>query len=205
MEKGIKIEKESFDIIEQNVDLTKFSESEKKVLKRAIHASGDFEFVKLLKFSENWEIDFKNIVLKQPAVICDVNMVKSGITDKYLSVSSLKTYCFINNENIIQEAKKINKTRAEYSMEYAYSKFDNMIFVIGNAPTALLKILELYKTYPEKDIFVIGVPVGFVKADESKEILINTNIPHISNIGTKGGSGIAASIFNALIKVVYKI
>ena len=205
MNKGKHIENESFDIIEENVDLSSFDNDEKQILKRVIHASGDFEFVKLLKFSENWKEDFKNIVKLRPAVVCDVNMVKSGITERYLSVSNLKSYCFINDKNIFEKAEKENKTRAECSMEYAFEKFDDIIFVIGNAPTALLKILELKNKNPKKNIFVIGVPVGFVKADESKELLMATNIPHISNVGTKGGSGIAASIFNALIKVVFKI
>ncbi|MGA1846287.1 precorrin-8X methylmutase [Deferribacter abyssi] len=205
MKKGEMIEKESFDIIEQNVDLSNFSEEEKVVVKRVIHASGDFEFAKLIHFSKEWLKDFKDILGKKPSVICDVNMVKSGITEKYLRVSGLKTYCFISDDEVIRRAKELNKTQAEISMEYAFDRFENIIFVIGNAPTALLKVIEMSKDRDDKAVFVVGMPVGFVKAAEFKKMLAESPIPCITNFGTKGGSGIAAAAFNALIKVCYHV
>ncbi|MGA1862061.1 precorrin-8X methylmutase [Deferribacter thermophilus] len=205
MDKGLSIEKESFDIIEQNVDLSKFSDEEKVVVKRVIHASGDFDFAKLIIFSNNWLTNFKKIMQTKPAVVCDVNMVKAGITDKYLKVSGLKTHCFISDENIKDLAKLEGKTRAETSIEHAFENFDNIIFVIGNAPTALLKVIELNSLYTDKNIFVVGFPVGFVKAAESKKMLTKTDIPFITNKGTKGGSGIAAAAFNAMIKVCFNV
>ncbi|UOD34949.1 precorrin-8X methylmutase [Deferribacteraceae bacterium V6Fe1] len=205
MNKGVRIEKESFDIIDRNVDLSKFSEEEKVVVKRVIHACGDFEFAKLIHFSKKWLTDFKNILGKNPPVICDVNMVKAGITEKYLRISGLNTYCFISDNEVVRKANELNKTRAEISIEYAFDKFENIIFVVGNAPTALLKIVEIQKQKPLQNIFVVGFPVGFVKAAESKDLLAKSEIPFVTNRGTKGGSGIAAAAFNAMIKVCFDV
>jgi precorrin-8X/cobalt-precorrin-8 methylmutase len=199
--KGIRIEKESFDIIEQNVDLSQFSTEEKLIVKRIIHASGDFEYANLVKFSKNSIKKAKQAIKNRWDIICDVNMVKAGITEEFARKCSLNLHCFIKDDRIIKWAKEANKTRAESAVEYVNSRFDKAIFVIGNAPTALLKIIELHQKKLLIDSLVLAFPVGFVDAAYSKELLMGSELDYITNMGTKGGSSIAASAVRALMKL----
>ena len=200
--KGVNIEQKSFDIIDEHVDLGRFDEKEKFVVKRIIHASGDFEFANSVIFSKGAVEQGMSAVSSKWDVVCDVNMVKIGITEDYAKKCSPNLHCFINEPEVVEYAKKNDKTRAESSIIYANEKFENIIFVIGNAPTALLKIVELYRNSLLKPSFVAAFPVGFVDAVYSKELLCKTGLDFITNKGTKGGSAVAASAFRAILKMV---
>ncbi len=202
--KGLNIEKKSFEIIEKNVDLSKFNESQKQIAKRVIHASGDFEFAKLIRFSNDAVDVGVNAIKEHWNVVCDVNMVRAGITEEFAKKCNLNLYCFIRDKFVSDFATKYNKTKAESSIIYANKHFDKIIFVIGNAPTALLEIINLNKSGLLKPSFIVAFPVGFVDAAYSKELLLKSNLNYITNIGTKGGSAVAASAFRALMKLACK-
>lgn len=196
--KGERIEKESFEIIDTLVDLSTFNEYERSVVKRVIHACGDPEIAKDIIFSKSWMDKVKELIDKNTVVICDVEMVKVGIGNKYGNVKS-----FINDDDVIERSKDLNLTRSEIAIEKAFNLYDEMIFVIGNAPTSLLKILELQNSL-KKNIFVIGMPVGFVSAKESKEMLTSSRLEYITIKGYKGGSPLAAAAFNAILRIFKK-
>ncbi|MCX8085121.1 MAG: precorrin-2 C(20)-methyltransferase [Calditerrivibrio sp.] len=191
--KGSSIEKESFQIINDLVDLSKFKEDEREIVTRIIHASGDLSLADDIIFSPDWRWKIKTLLNKTPQLITDVEMVKVGIGKRYPNVS-----CFINDPDVIETAHKTGQTRAEVAIKKGFELFEDIIFCIGNAPTALLKVIELSKYNTTKDIFVIGMPVGFVSAKESKELLERSRLPSITIKGFKGGSPIAAATFNAI-------
>ncbi|MCA1926955.1 MAG: precorrin-2 C(20)-methyltransferase [Calditerrivibrio sp.] len=196
--KGADIERESFQIIDDLVDLSRFDEDEKVVAKRMIHASGDVSIANDIIFSSGWKDKIFSLLKKNTPVITDVEMVRSGIGSKYDNL-----HCFINDLDIIEKSKSLNLTRAELSIEKGFNLFDDIIFVVGNAPTALLKIIELNKVY-NKNIFIIGIPVGFVSAKESKDLLLDYNLDFITVRGFKGGSSIAVAAFNAILRLFRK-
>ncbi|AEA34560.1 precorrin-8X methylmutase [Hippea maritima] len=203
--KGKDIEQKSFEIIEANVDLTGFDEKQRVIVKRIIHASGDFEFAQLIKFSED-AVERGIVALKNCySVVCDVNMVKAGITEAFASRIGVKLHCFINDDDVVRRSKTENKTRAECSILKANEMFEKIIFVIGNSPTALLEVLRLNDTGRLKPSFVLGFPVGFVDAESSKKLLMQSDLPYITNIGTKGGSPIAASAFRAIAGLAFDL
>ncbi|MGE4319683.1 MAG: precorrin-8X methylmutase [Deferribacterales bacterium] len=201
MNKGDNIEKQSFEIIEAGCDLSKYDDRQKKVVMRLIHTTGDFEFAEMTLFSKNAIDRAMDALDRKLPVITDVNMVKTAITSKYLDAAGIEKFCFITDENVIDGAKREGKTRAEYSMEYAAEKYPDAIYAVGNAPTALLKLMELKEQGRVNPALVIGLPVGFVMAAESKEMLTHTDMEFITNIGTKGGSPCAGAVMNALIKI----
>jgi precorrin-8X/cobalt-precorrin-8 methylmutase len=132
-------------------------------------------------------------------IITDVEMVRAGISQNSLSKLSLKCICKISDSNIINESKKHNKTRAQTAMRNLAQEMNGGIIVIGNAPTALHEVISMINEKITIPSLVIGVPVGFVSAVESKIELSKSGIPHITNIGRKGGSSVASSITNALM------
>lgn len=201
MKKGDSIEKRSFEIIEAGCDLSAYTDAQKRVVMRLIHTTGDFEFAKMTVFSGQAIEAAMDALDRRLPIVTDVNMVKTAITSKYTDAAQVEKYCFITDENVVNGATAEGKTRAEYSMEYAADKFPNAIYAIGNAPTALLKLIELYKAGLVKPALVIGLPVGFVMAAESKQMLTETDMNFITNIGTKGGSPCAGAVVNALIKI----
>jgi precorrin-8X/cobalt-precorrin-8 methylmutase len=194
------IENLSFKIIEKKADLSKYNLQERFIVKKLIHTTGDLDFANNTIFSPN-AIDVALEALKSRVpVICDTNMVKAGITRRYLDYIDIKLYCYINYKIIVKRAKEINKTRAEMAIDYCKNKFDKAIFAIGNAPTALNRLLDLYISGEIKPILIIGLPVGFVGAEESKKRLLKqSELAYITNIGPKGGSACAATVINSLI------
>lgn len=201
MNKGDNIEKQSFEIIAANCDLSAFTDAQQKVVMRLIHTTGDYEFAKMTLFSPHAIERAMDALEKKLPVITDVNMVKTAITSKYLDAAGIEKHCFITDENIMKGAAEQGKTRSEYAMEYAAEHYPEAIYAVGNAPTALLKILELYKEGRVKPALVVGLPVGFVMAAESKAMLAETDMNFITNVGTKGGSPCAGAVINALIKI----
>jgi precorrin-8X/cobalt-precorrin-8 methylmutase len=196
------IEKKSFEIIENHIIGIDIKPENKDVLKRVIHTTADFDYVENLKFSENAVENAVKALKKGADIVTDTTMALSGINKRILKALCGEARCFISDEDVAFEAKKRGVTRSAVAMEKA-SKIDKpLIFAIGNAPTALIKLDELIKENKISPVLVIGVPVGFVNVCESKEMIMENNIEYIVARGNKGGSNVAAAICNALI---YKI
>jgi precorrin-8X/cobalt-precorrin-8 methylmutase len=196
------IEKTSFKIIDKEVGMHRYVNNyEWNIVRRVIHATADFDFAnkERLLFNNNAIKSGFKAIEKKSNIITDVEMVRSGISKNSLTKLNLKCICNISDDNVIEDAKKFNKTRAEMAMRNLIEESNNSIIVIGNAPTALYEIIKMIKEKITNPFLVIGVPVGFVSAIESKIELTKTTIPHITNIGRKGGSSVACSIINALM------
>ena len=198
------IEKKSFGIIEEELGNLNVSEDEKKVIKRVAHAAADVEFAKGIIFHPD-ALKKGILALKSGSdIVTDVEMVKAGIRKKELETFGNKIYCFLNDEKVLKGAKLKNLPRAVLSMRYAVSHIDGGIVVIGNAPTALFELVSLIREKKVSPALVIGIPVGFVGAEESKRALRRLSIPHITNEGKRGGSAAAAAVINAIIKLAVK-
>ena len=198
------IEKRSFEIITE--ELTKrgisLPKEEELITKRVIHTSADFDYAETLCYSKGAVKILKELIKDGADIVTDTNMVLSGINKKTLAKYGGEVHCFMADEDIALLAKQRNVTRAAVSMEKATSIEKPVVFAIGNAPTALIKLYEMIEMGEEmnwKPAFIIGVPVGFVNVEAAKELILKTNIPHIINRGRKGGSNIAAAICNAVL------
>ncbi|KMT21849.1 precorrin-8X methylmutase [Clostridium cylindrosporum] len=193
------IEKRSFEIITDELGEVKLDPKHEPIIKRAIHTAADFEYVNNLYFSEG-AVDKAITAIKNGAtIITDTQMVKAGVNKKVVAKFGGEVICFMCDDDVAKEAKERGVTRAIVSMERA-SKIDRpLIFAIGNAPTALIKLYEMIESGLLKPELVIGVPVGFVNVVESKELIIESNVTSIVARGRKGGSNIAAAICNALL------
>ncbi|MCR5208760.1 MAG: precorrin-8X methylmutase [Lachnospiraceae bacterium] len=201
--KPLDIEKRSFEIIseelaEMGVVLPKDQEM---ITKRVIHASADFEYADTLIYSDTAIETARRLLGEGCIIVTDTNMARSGINLKTLEALGCEAFCFMNDEKIAERSKVTGETRAALSMEHAAKVFHDkpVMIVSGNAPTALLKIRELYDRGEYRPDLVIGVPVGFVNVEAAKELIMETDIPYIVNRGRKGGSNIAAAIVNALM------
>ena len=195
------IEAESFRIIAAELGPHDFGSKTFKVVQRVIHATGDFSFADNLRFSSG-AVNHGIAALQQGKnILTDVNMVATVISKPLLKKWQNKVVCNIADEKVAQKAKTENTTRAEMAIEQGMLE-DIGIVAIGNALTALLKILNMFaKDKPTFCPLIIGVPVGFVNAAESKALLNETKLPFITSLGRKGGSPVAASIVNALIRL----
>lgn len=195
------IESRSFEIIGQELKERGISIDEDKafIIKRAIHTTADFDYADTLCFSENAVDKARELIRSGADIVTDTNMALSGINKGTLARFGGHVHCFMADEKVAAEAKERGLTRASVSMEYASRIEKPVIFAIGNAPTALISLREMYDNNIFKPAFVIGVPVGFVNVEAAKEMIMETDIPYIVNRGRKGGSNVAAAICNALI------
>ncbi len=192
------IEERSFEIIADETDLSDVPDEQKPIMKRVIHTTADFEYKSSLEFHPDAVKAGIEAIKAGKDILTDVEMVKTGINKKLLDKWGGKVICNISNVEITDDNDK--RTRSELGIEKALKENDNIgIIAIGNAPTALLKTIDLVNS--ELNITVVGVPVGFVKAIESKTLLAKQEFPYITNISRKGGSPIAAAIVNALLKM----
>lgn len=194
------IEKTSFSIIEKELIEKNIQLKERyaPIIKRAIHTTADFDYAHTLRFSN----DVISIIIRSlqngAQIITDTNMALAGINKRCLHKHHIEAHCFMADADIIQEAKEKGVTRASLSMEKAIKMDKPTMYVIGNAPTALLT-LRKWIDQGYRPIAVIGVPVGFVNVIEAKEAIMETTIPWIINTGRKGGSTVAAAIMNAIL------
>ena len=195
------IEKRSMEIISQELCALGITLDKEKepVIKRAIHASADFDYAQSLYFSENVIQKASKLLKNGTSIVTDTKMALSGINKKALSRYGIKVYNFIDDGDVVTAAAKNNTTRSVACIDKAFAMDEPVIFVVGNAPTALVRIYELYNEGIFKPELVIGVPVGFVNVVQAKELIIQTEIPCIIARGRKGGSNIAAAICNALL------
>lgn len=193
------IEKRSFEIITAELENTPLISGTEEIVKRCIHTSADFDYAKNLVFSPRAVEIAKEAIRSGAHIITDTNMGKAGINQRELSKYGGEVHCFIADEDIALTAKNTNTTRASVSIEKALKREEPLIFAIGNAPTALIKLYELMERGNAAPALVIGVPVGFVNVEYSKELMMQSKVPHIVAKGRKGGSNIAACICNALL------
>ncbi|HSD04684.1 MAG TPA: precorrin-8X methylmutase [Nitrosopumilaceae archaeon] len=202
--KGQSIEDKSMEIIESEIGSHSYNKDEWPIVRRIIHATADFDFAR-----QNMMIFHKNAIqngilaLRNGCnIIVDVNGVIGGFNKENLKEFGNKAICKISELEIANEAKKLNKTRAQISMRMSALEMNGGIVAIGNAPTALVEVINMIKEGITKPALVIGIPVGFVCATESKEELQTLEIPYITNKGRKGGSPCASAIVNALFKLL---
>lgn len=202
-EKALDIENRSMAIIEQEVGKHSYSELEWVIVRRIIHATADFDFAKqnAIIFHKDAIVSALNAIAKKCAIVGDSDIVLAGLNKKSLNDFGVRRVCNISDASIADEAKKLNKTRAEVAMRKATDDINNGIVAIGNAPTALYEVIRMVNEGVVKPALIIGIPVGFVSAVESKEELVDVNVPYITNKGRKGGSTVAASIINALLGI----
>lgn len=200
------IEKRSFEIIEQELmergELDKILPENKLVVKRVIHTTADFEYVDNLCISEHAVQKGIEALKNGACIVTDTQMARSGINKTKLAQFGGEVFCFMSDEDVAKKAKEEGTTRAAASMEKAATIQRPLIFAIGNAPTALVKLYEMIeqgKIHPE---LIIGVPVGFVNVVQSKELIMESGAPYIVARGRKGGSNIAACICNALLYMI---
>ncbi len=195
------IEKRSFEILTAEISAMGISLSgdTAPVVKRCIHTTADFDYAKTMVFSKDAVKTFQNLIRSGAVIVTDTNMALAGINKRMLQAFGAEALCFMADESVAKEAKERQVTRAHVSMERAMQITRPVIFAIGNAPTALITLREYYDLGKYRPAFVIGVPVGFVNVSEAKELIIETDIPHIVNRGRKGGSNVAAAICNAML------
>jgi len=197
------IENKSMAIIEQEVGKHNYDELEWIIVRRIIHATADFDFAKqnAIVFHKNAIASALNAIANKCALVGDSDIVLAALNKKNMNYFGLRSVCQISDITVANEAKQLNKTRAEVAMRKSAADINNGIVAIGNAPTALYEVIRMVNEGVVKPALIIGVPVGFVSAVESKEELLNVNVPYITNRGRKGGSTVAASIINALLGI----
>jgi precorrin-8X/cobalt-precorrin-8 methylmutase len=195
------IEKKSFEIIDSEIGSHDYDELQWAIVRRVIHATADFDFSgrgKILFHKKAIESAFAAIKNKC-TIVTDVDMVLAAINKKSLADLGLRTACYISDSKVAEEARKSGRTRSETAMRHAAKDMDGGIVAIGNAPTALYEVISMIREGVTKPALVVGIPVGFVFAPESKEELAKMDVPFITNIGRKGGSPAASSIMNAIL------
>ena len=203
-QKGQTIEDKSMEIIENEIGSHHYSKDEWPIVRRIIHATADFDFARQNRIVFHKDAISNGIdALKNGCnIIVDVNGVIGGLNKENLKEFGNKAICNISDPKIVEQAKKLNKTRAQTSMRMAASEMNNGVVAIGNAPTALLEVIQMIREKETQPALVIGIPVGFVCAVESKEELQTLDTPYITNQGRKGGSPCASAIINALFKIL---
>ena len=197
----MEIENKSMDIIDEIMGDTTFNEEEMVIAKRMIHTTGDFDYRKIIVIKNEFIHEAKGNILSGTKIFTDTKMAYMGINKPALAKANCELKCFIDDERVFKMSKELGTTRSACAVDLAVEEGIDA-FVIGNAPTALFRILELVKEGKVNPKFIVGVPVGFVGAAESKEYLREFDIPSISTVGYKGGSNVAASIINALLYMV---
>ena len=202
--KGQSIEDESMQIIENEIGSHPYNEQEWPIVRRIIHSTADFDFARDNKiiFHKNSVQSGLDALKNGCSIIVDVNGIVGLMNKQNPKDFDNNVICNISESSLIEAAKKENKTRAQMSMRIAKEDMNGGIVVIGNAPTALLEVMEMIREGITKPALVIGIPVGFVSAVESKEELAKMDIPFITNQGRKGGSPCASAIVNALYKLL---
>jgi precorrin isomerase/sirohydrochlorin ferrochelatase len=205
-QRAFDIEKRSFEIIDEEAGEHGYERRQWPIVRRVIHATADFDFAsgrnRILFHPQAIESVF-SAIKKRRAVVTDVDMVLAAINKKSLADLGLKAACYISDPQVAEESRKTGKTRSEMAMRRAAADMDGGIVVVGNAPTALYEVVNMVKEGAARPALVVGMPVGFVSAQESKEELSKADVPFITNIGRKGGSPAASSIINALL-LLYK-
>ena len=202
--KGQEIEDESMQIIESEIGSHSYNETEWPIVRRIIHSTADFDFAgeNRLLFHKDAISNGINALKNGCSIVADVNGVIGLMNKQNPKDFGNDLICNISDPVLMESAKKAGKTRAQMSMRMAEKEINGGIVVVGNAPTALLEVMEMFGEGLVKPALVVGIPVGFVSAVESKDELSKMDMPFITNIGRKGGSPCASAIINALYKLL---
>ncbi|HIJ56550.1 MAG TPA: precorrin-8X methylmutase [Deltaproteobacteria bacterium] len=192
------IESLSFKIIDGEAGTHDFTPEQWQIVRRMIHTTADFEYMKTVRFHPGSVTAGIDAIRNGKTIITDTNMARVGIRKGELNRFRVSVECLIDKPEVARAAKDQGTTRAKAAVDAALDLMDGGIYVVGNAPTALLQIIELVRSNKAQPALIVGLPVGFVNAAESKEELVKIDIPYISNIGRKGGSNVAAGVINAL-------
>ncbi len=194
------IERKSMSIIEEAVpELAQMSLEEQAIIKRVVHTTGDPSCAKLVKISSQAIESGLQAIRSGCNILTDVHMLQSGLIRRKLDEFGMHSYCLINDPEVVKDAKDAGITRAMAAIRKGSSLVNGGIVAIGNAPTALFTLCDMIEKGEVSPALVVGTPVGFVGAAESKEVLAGMDIPYITIPGTRGGSTIAVTIVNALL------
>lgn len=196
------IEKRSFEIITEELGDRVLLPGTEPIVKRCIHTSADFDYADNLVFSDHAVDRALDAVRRGASIVTDTQMARAGINKKRLARYGGEVHCFMSDEDVAETARLNGTTRAAACMDKAAELYGNkrLIFAVGNAPTALVRLYELVNEGVLRPELIIGVPVGFVNVVQSKELILGLkDTPYIVARGRKGGSNIAACICNALL------
>lgn len=193
------IERRSFEIIEAELGSRKLSDGIKPIVMRAIHTTADLDYYENMYFSEN-AVETALSAIKDGALfVTDTNMAKAGINKAALSRHGCTVECFMADSDVAASAAEKGITRAAVSVDKAAALGKDIIYAVGNAPTALIRLKEHIDRGSFVPRLIIGMPVGFVNVVQSKEMIIESGVPCIVARGRKGGSNVAAAVCNALL------
>jgi len=192
------IEALSFKIIADEAGSHRLPPDRWAIVRRMIHTSADFEYLESIRFHPDAITRGLDAIRSGKTVVTDTNMARAGIRKADLQRFGVSVKCYISDPEVRKIAIAKGSTRAEAAVDAAISDLNGGIYAVGNAPTALLRLIEQVRKKAVDPALIIGFPVGFVNAAESKAELMTLDCPYITNIGRKGGSNIAASVVNAL-------
>jgi precorrin-8X/cobalt-precorrin-8 methylmutase len=199
------IEALSFKIIDREAGAHGFSSVQWGVVRRMIHTSADFEYKESVRIHPDAVTAGMTAIRNGKSIITDTNMARVGIRQRDLNPFGATVKCYMNDSAVAENAKTAGTTRAHAAVDAAVSDMAGGIYVVGNAPTALLHLIERVEEKKAQPALIIGLPVGFVNAAESKaELLKLDQPPYITNVGRKGGSNVAAAVVNALVILAKK-
>lgn len=192
------IEARSFQIIDSEAGAHTYSAEEWRIVRRMIHTTADFDYVTDTRIHPRAVAEGVAALRAGVTVFTDTNMARTGIRQTGLTPFGARLVCLMAVEAIGRQAEAAGTTRAVVAVDAVADRLDGAIYVVGNAPTALLRLIELIRSGKAAPALVIGLPVGFVNAAESKAALLEVDVPYITNVGRKGGSNVAAAVVNAL-------
>ncbi len=198
------IERMSMEIISKELAHVQLPDELETLIKRVIHTTADFEYAHLFEAHPKAVERAKEALQNGCGIYADTTMITSGVSKPALKKLGANIHCFVHDEAVVETARQRGVTRSICGIEQAALDQNYRIFVIGNAPTALVRLCELYKEGKVKPALVIGVPVGFVGAAESKEMLKASGMPYMIIRGRKGGSTVAVAILNAILYNLYQ-
>ena len=193
------IERLSFEIIDDEAGDHGFLPEQWQVVRRMIHTSADFEWKEMIRIHPEAIARGVAAIRQGCTIVTDTNMARVGIRNRDLDRFGGTVCCYMTDVKVAQAANQQGITRAKAAVDMALSEMDGGICVVGNAPTALLRLMEHMDRENVRPALVVGLPVGFVNAAESKALLLGRSVPYITNVGRKGGSNVAAAVVNALI------
>ena len=196
---GKEITRKSFSIIRERMGGFSADPDVMEIIVRIAHTTGDVDFAKTFRFHAGAVGKGIKALRGGSPVITDVEMVRTGIRKNLLNTLGGEALCFLNDPKVIKGVIGSDTTRSALAMELAGERLNGAVVAVGNAPTALFKLMEMIEQRKAEPALVVGVPVGFVGALESKEELAVKTYPHITNLSERGGSPIAAAIVNGLL------
>lgn len=194
---GQEIYRQSFATIRAESDLSRFPDDVSRVVVRMIHSCGMTDLPRDIAYSPNVVRNARKALQNGAPILCDANMVASGVTRRRLPADN-EVLCYLQDPRTPDLAKRIGNTRSAAALELLQDRFDGAVIAIGNAPTALFHLIDLIGKGAPRPAAVLGIPVGFIGAAESKEALAATDLEHLVVHGRRGGSAMTAAAINAI-------